>query len=379
MKGRVGLVVHHAGEGVVEEGRDRLAVHLRPANVLGVGKLVDSPFSSEIELRREVIRLRSGQVGSPPLSYYSSSEIITVSSPPYMTGLHHGQERVVVPNSEILLGFDGSKTEDKQAGVTPRTGLPINLSDASEMLLEELMAAVKRSVAKKCAVLFSGGIDSSLLVWTCMSVGLEPLAVSVGLGGSHDLSFSEKASKLLRVDYVSVPLAGKEIIQTSIYLSKNMVLHSLMDRALAVLVYDGSRVAVSHGRRQVVSGQGADELFGGYMKYLRILESGNRLGAEEEMRRDLDTLWLRSLPRDYASAALAGCLLTTPYLDERIINNAYNLPLEFKISRGVRKMVLRDVARLAGLPAELVEKEKKAAQYGTGIEKVLRKTGHYAG
>ncbi|GBC70484.1 Asparagine synthetase B [glutamine-hydrolyzing] [Candidatus Calditenuaceae archaeon HR02] len=378
-KGRVGLVVHHAGERVVEEGRDGIAVHLTPSSILGVGELADSPFTSEIEIRREVVRLKSRQVGSPPLSYYSSGEIITVASPPYIVGLHPGPEKVVPPCSEMLLRFNGPKTGEKQECTSSRTALPINLQDVSELLFEELVAAVKRSVAKKCAVLFSGGIDSSLLVWVCVELGLAPLAISVGLGGSHDLSFSEKAAKLLHIDYVKVPLSEQEIAYTSSYLTKNLILQSLMDRALALLVYEGARAAASHGRRQVVSGQGADELFGGYMKYLRMLESGNQPGVEEEMRRDLDTLWFRSLPRDYASAALGGCLLTTPYLDERIINNAYNLPLNFKISRGVRKVVLRSVARLAGLPSELVEKEKKAAQYGTGIEKALKRIGTRTG
>lgn len=378
-RGKVGLVVHHAGEGVVEEGRESLVVHLTPSRILGSGEIAESPFSSEIELRREVVRLRSGQVGSPPLSYYSSSNIITVSSPPYIIGPRHGPELILPPGSEILLGFDGLKTEQKHASVTSRPTSLLNLLDASELLFEEVMAAVKRSVAKRCAVLFSGGIDSSLLVWTCIKVGLAPLAVSVGLEGSHDLLFSEKAARLLNVDYVSVPMSIEEVGRTLSYLSKNLPLTSPMDKALAVLVYEGSRAAASHDRRQVVSGQGADELFGGYMKYLRMVESGNQLGVEEEMRRDLEALWLKSLPRDYASAALAGCLLTNPYLDERIINNAYNLPLDFKISRGVRKVVLRSVARLAGLPDELVEKEKKAAQYGTGIEKALRRVGTRAG
>jgi asparagine synthetase B (glutamine-hydrolysing) len=379
VKGRVGLVVHHAGKGVVEEGQSSLTVHLTPSRILGIKELADSPFSSEIELRSGEVRLRSGQMGSPPLSYYSSSEIVTVSSPPNIVPLHHGPEQIVPPSSEILLGFDGPKKVEKDVSATSRPTPPPNLLDASELLFEELMMAVKRSVAKRCAVLFSGGIDSSLLVWMCIRLGLDPLAVSVGLEGSHDLIFSERAARILGVDYVSVPLSEQEVARTSSYLSKSLHLDSPMDRALAVLVYEGSRAAASHGRRQVVSGQGADELFGGYMKYLRMVERGDLTGVEEEMRRDLEALWLRGLPRDYGSAALAGCLLTTPYLDERIINNAYNLPLEFKISRGVRKVVLRRVARLAGLPAELVEKEKKAAQYGTGIEKALRRVESRAG
>ena len=76
---------------------------------------------------------------------------------------------------------------------------------------------------------------------------------------------------------------------------------------------------------------------------------------------------------------MAGSLLTMPYLDERIIYNVYNLPLEFKISRGVRKVLLRAAAKHAGVPEELVAKEKKAAQYGTGIERVLRRIQNYGG
>ncbi|MEM4404544.1 MAG: asparagine synthase C-terminal domain-containing protein, partial [Nitrososphaerota archaeon] len=222
-------------------------------------------------------------------------------------------------------------------------------------------------------------IDSSLLAWICMALGLEPLAISVGLEGSHDLMFSSRAAKLLGVDHLSVALTEQEVAQKCSYLLKNIPLSSMMDKALSVMIYEGSRHAALNGRRQLVSGQGADELFGGYMKYLRLVESGSSSAAEAEMRRDLEMLWLTSIPRDYASAALAGSLLTMPYLDERIIYNVYNLPLEFKISRGVRTVVLRAAAKHAGVPEELVAKEKKAAQYGTGIERVLRHIQNYGG
>ncbi|MEM4289068.1 MAG: asparagine synthase-related protein [Nitrososphaerota archaeon] len=379
VSGRACLVAHHAGVGVVEELEDGLRVHLKPSRLLGLEELDNSPFQSLIELRRGMIMLRTGQVGSPPLNYYASDQLIAASCPSYLLGLRDAGEKITPPNTEMMLGLEGVRFKERPTRASFELASPPRLSDALETLLEELFAAVKRSVARRCALLFSGGIDSSLLAWICMALGLEPLAISVGLEGSHDLMFSSRAAKLLGVDHLSVALTEQEVAQKCSYLLKNIPLSSMMDKALSVMIYEGSRHAALNGRRQLVSGQGADELFGGYMKYLRLVESGSSSAAEAEMRRDLEMLWLTSIPRDYASAALAGSLLTMPYLDERIIYNVYNLPLEFKISRGVRKVLLRAAAKHAGVPEELVAKEKKAAQYGTGIERVLRRIQNYGG
>ncbi|MGI6447364.1 MAG: hypothetical protein ACOX01_01930 [Methanobrevibacter boviskoreani] len=53
-----------------------------------------------------------------------------------------------------------------------------------------------------------------------------------------------------------------------------------------------------------------------------------------------------------------------------------DIPAKYKISGGddnVRKNILRDLAIDKGIPEFIAYRNKKAAQYGSGIDKILRK------
>jgi len=53
-----------------------------------------------------------------------------------------------------------------------------------------------------------------------------------------------------------------------------------------------------------------------------------------------------------------------------------HIPMKYKIREendNLRKCILREVAFELGVPSEIVKRPKKAAQYGSGIDKILRK------
>jgi len=54
-----------------------------------------------------------------------------------------------------------------------------------------------------------------------------------------------------------------------------------------------------------------------------------------------------------------------------VASMALSIPLDFKIRGGRRKHLLREAAKLLGLPEEVAETPKKAAQYSSGILKLL--------
>ncbi|MCS6788421.1 MAG: asparagine synthase C-terminal domain-containing protein, partial [Aigarchaeota archaeon] len=90
-------------------------------------------------------------------------------------------------------------------------------------------------------------------------------------------------------------------------------------------------------------------------------------------RSDLRELWRQGIVRDYVSAALGGVTLTAPYLDPRVVELARAAPAELKVRGSERKVLLRGAARLASVPEEVWRAEKRAAQYSTGVEKVVRR------
>ena len=126
----------------------------------------------------------------------------------------------------------------------------------------------------------------------------------------------------------------------------------------------------------VAAGQGADELFGGYWRYVKMFrEIGERVN--EHMLTDLENLYITNLERDELAVASAKSTLTTPYLARRIYEFSKSIELRLKLRQIdgeiVRKWVLRKAAEALGVPERLSRRPKKAAQYGSGVFKVVKR------
>ena len=73
---------------------------------------------------------------------------------------------------------------------------------------------------------------------------------------------------------------------------------------------------------------------------------------------------------------LTGVELRLPFLDKKLVEIVLNIPDNKKIVSmhdESRKSILRKLAFEEGLDYEIAYRPKKAAQYGTGIDKILRK------
>jgi asparagine synthase (glutamine-hydrolysing) len=131
------------------------------------------------------------------------------------------------------------------------------------------------------------------------------------------------------------------------------------------------KFAKNNGFDEIMFGQGADELFGGYKRYEKY--SGGDL--ERVMLEDLKNIGERNLVRDCKLSYHNGIRLILPYLRWEVIRGSLSIPADLKVARlegrVVRKYFLRKIAR-EYLPEEVVWKEKKAIQYSTGVAKILR-------
>lgn len=244
---------------------------------------------------------------------------------------------------------------------------------ASGALFNALERAVKKRYYKPCAIAFSGGLDSSLIAALCREAEL----YSVGVEGSHDIKQTRRAAQLLgfqgklhehELTLDEVEAAVPEVI-------KSIESADPLKVSIAMPLFFASKDARSDGIRVMLSGQGADELFAGYKRY----ESMKPGELEIALRNDLDNIAGNNLERDDAAAMANAVELRVPYLDREVVELALRIAPELKIRNGMRKYILRLAAKKI-LPEELVRKEKKAAQYSSGIysalEKLARKNGY---
>ena len=213
-------------------------------------------------------------------------------------------------------------------------------------------------IPDKVGVVFSGGIDSSFLAYISNMWDKDVHLYSAGTIDSPDHNWVFKAA-----DYLGLPLKFITIDQNNILDSIKMIkrVDNKAD-ALQVLfdlpLYFVSSVA---HERDLISGQGSDELFLGYKKYEK----------NDTSARDLEKLLNRDLPREIKIAEIFGKNLIAPYLHEAFMNVARQIPVELKISNGVHKKILRDVAIEYGLNPAIAMRPKKSAQYSSGVKNLI--------
>jgi asparagine synthase (glutamine-hydrolysing) len=365
------VAVLYSGERPVRETKRALVLELTPR--AAEESVRDPEFRLRVEIGEEGVSVVTDHISSVPALAVlgevsglfpflgSQTEVVFQRLPP--------STRATITAEGLQLTTERGRGERDEA--------------TTDELLQALDESFSRNVGKRCAVAFSGGIDSSVLLQLALTSGRKVLAVTVGMPGSHDVEFSKRVAQSMGADHVVCELSDAEVLSWSTYLRRTLGLSGPMDVAIGVIFHVAALESVRNGFRQLLAGQGADELFGGYMKYLRAYRSGGPKDAVMVMTEDLEGLWRRGIVRDFCSAALAGCYLTLPYLSGNVVSAALSISPDRKLDGQRRKLVLREVARKLGLPDEVVEGEKKAAQYGSRIERivrrVLKRTGRLSG
>ena len=226
-------------------------------------------------------------------------------------------------------------------------------------------------------VIFSGGVDSSYLALLLKeisdNIALKVTLYAVGVEGSKDLEASIKASKSL-----NLPLEICEVTEDMIREALPSVVRAigddnLMKVGVGLTTYFATQMVARDDIHVAISGQGADELFGGYKRYLKSFIEDN---LNYELREDISNMYHVNLERDDACSMLNSVELRLPFLDKALVELVLNIPDNKKIVSmhdDMRKSFLRKLAFQEGLDYDIAYRPKKAAQYGTGIDKILRK------
>jgi asparagine synthase (glutamine-hydrolysing) len=230
--------------------------------------------------------------------------------------------------------------------------------------------AVGRAVGSEqiVAVAFSGGLDSSIVA-KCAMGRAKVVACTAFAPGAGDSQRARDGAAALGIDLVATELTksgvAKELASIDLPFEPN-----LMDRSLWCLYSTVSRSAKEAGSKIILLGQMADELFGGYAKYAETLGAQGEAAAKRMMESDAKAYAARGRIRD-VSACRPWAEARFPFESPQIGEFADALPMDFKIRGGVRKAVLRRAAVSLGVPEEVAGAPKKAAQYSSGVQKLV--------
>ena len=205
---------------------------------------------------------------------------------------------------------------------------------------------------------FSGGIDSSLINFIAGN-RLHPYNVSVP--GSRDLFNATMVSERLGFKFTHIDPVGLNIKKYREMVRDADPGISESDMGYEVVL---AILLDSIDEEYLVTGQGSDELFYGYRRFI----------DNPDLTNDghLKKLYSSTLPREERLASAMGKKLVTPYLSPEILGVMEGMQREQNIRGNMNKLMLRQAAVCLGYPVDLAMIPKKAAQYGSGIQKLIR-------
>jgi asparagine synthase (glutamine-hydrolysing) len=259
-----------------------------------------------------------------------------------------------------------------------RTPLQITLDEAAEKLLELLKRSVRVRVegVKELAVAFSGGLDSSVIAFIAKKYVASVNLVHVSLHGKSETEDARRAAEELDLPLDVHLFEPRAVEETA---SKVVALVEEPDPvkiAVGIPFYWVAQKVSESGLSTLLAGQGADELFGGYQRYVDEYLSRGEAAVRRTMFNDVAKLSGSNLERDGKICGFHGVELRLPFASFGLAQFASSLPVSLKIERkqdGLRKLVLRRLACRVGLSDSIVSKPKKAVQYATGVNVVLSK------
>lgn len=252
--------------------------------------------------------------------------------------------------------------------------------------VNKLKQLIDKSVGKlpgKVGLAFSGGLDSSVLA-KLINDNIKNVSLYVaGTKNSHDIRAARKSSKEIGLELNEIIIDKSEVkkalvVQTKIlqqvygssnYENKDSLPHFKPNPVSVSYNLPLFFVAKHSGEKQLIVCHGPDDLYGGSKDYLEM----DKKEALRKMEKELNLLFKIEVLQNKATARYFDKEFIMPYLDQEIINFSLSLPYHLRISKDIRKYILRKLAREIGFSNETAFRERKSAQYGSGIMKLMKK------
>jgi asparagine synthase (glutamine-hydrolysing) len=281
------------------------------------------------------------------------------------------------PGNITVINAQGFTFEKVATTVQPRIrsiSMEAAAKNLGRLLLESTTERVKD--IEKIAVAFSGGLDSSVVAALAKMSGVDVQLISVGRKGQEELIHAEAASKALRLP---IHIQTYDISDVEKVVSKVLWLieePNPMKIGVAIPFFWTAEVASKIGCHVLLAGQGGDELFGGYRRYLTELDQKGLEALQQTLYQDVVSSYKTNFQRDRHVCDFHKVELRFPFIDREVVSFALSLPLKLKIKSAedpLRKRVLRIVAENLKIPSFIANRTKKAVQYSTGVNKTLRK------
>jgi asparagine synthase (glutamine-hydrolysing) len=283
------------------------------------------------------------------------------------------------PPGHFMWSKDGELTRYYTRDWMEYSAVENNQSDKL-VLRDALEDAVQRQLMCDVpyGVLLSGGLDSSVVSAITKRFAARRIeddgkseawwpqlhSFAVGLNGSPDLAAARKVADALGTihhDILFTVQEGLDAIRDVIY---HIETYDVTTIRASTPMYLMARVIKAMGIKMVLSGEGADELFGGYLYFHK---APNAKEFHEENVRKLSQLHMYDCLRANKSMAAWGVEARVPFLDKEFMDVAMRLnPQDKMCGNGkIEKHIVRETFEHY-LPKEVAWRQKEQFSDGVG-------------
>ncbi|PAM95547.1 asparagine synthase B [Flavobacterium sp. IR1] len=244
------------------------------------------------------------------------------------------------------------------------------------VIREKLTEAVRKRLMSEVpvGVLLSGGLDSSLtsaIAARLLSDSGEKLhSFSVALNAdAPDAQAARKAAAFLGTEHHEIHFSVKEGIEVLEKIILYIETYDIISVRASVPMYLMSKAIADKGVKVILSGEGADEIFGGHL-YFRNAPTTEEFQKETIER--VQKLFTADLLRADKSTMANGIETRVPFLDKDFLDATIRIKAEEKQPKtynGVEKYILRkafDTPEQPYLPDDILWRQKEQFSDGVG-------------
>ncbi|MGW3609925.1 asparagine synthetase B family protein [Micromonospora sp. NPDC005163] len=283
------------------------------------------------------------------------------------------------PIAEVPPGHHGWADPDGHVRLRPYVdlltlgdGLPVvdDPDEAALLVRAALTDAIRMRVETDLTVgvVLSGGLDSSLTLRQVRDVHPDCVAVTVGVPDSPDVAYARRFAADLGVPHEVIELRPRDIrltdVREAIRISELTEYGDIINAVVSVPIFRRLRAL---GVKVVLTGDGSDELFGGYPMYHQVEAAASRRLFLHRIR----NLCRTELQRVDRAAMGHGVEARLPFLDLSVVELAMRLPLGLKLRDGQEKWIVRR-AFADVLPDYVRQRPKNPMSYSTGLHERVR-------
>ena len=332
----------------------------------------------------ECVVLARDPVGKKPVYYIEGFPFYFASETKALKRAGREVERlrpgdILVIDRDRITVRDGYQIEES----------PIRLTDM-ETAIREYGIVFDRAVDKRVAgldragVLLSGGVDSTLVARAIKIRGIEVTGYCVGVKDSLDVQNAMQAAEEMNIPLRTTYLTEEIVEEVLPEVIEAIELNGMVQVEAAVPMYLAAKMASEDSHKVMFTGQGADELFGGYAWYASVVAEHGHLTLHKRMWEDITKLYVDTLEREDRMTMAHSIELRAPFLDRDVIRKAMQISPRLKVKDPedtTRKWVHREFALRHGVPPFIAKGEKVRAQDGTAIPAIIQALAekHFAG